>query len=97
MNVQAGDLAVIVQSYCEENIGAFVDVVEYLGVGNVEFGGWVWTGGGPVWLVKAKGRPLKGGGGDGWEARPYSDACLRPIRPQADPKSTETTRELEHS
>ena len=93
MNCVPGDMAVIVRSLRQENIGAIVEVLRpsissesaagttYFECGNV----WLNDCGGFIWVVKATGRKIVSSNNSLLsEERPYGDCCLRPIRPQSD-------------
>lgn len=82
MNCNKGDLAVVVKSASEENIGLFVEVVGAWepGQGGVD----QVLDPGHLWLCKAKGN-IRYVSVCGREALlsegPIPDGCLRPIRP----------------
>lgn len=92
-NVKKGDLAFIVgATVCPENNGKIVEVVRPFPVGQ-QWGNAVVTGENPSWFVRTKGSPLLCIFTDRLtgtirkelrQERPYSDRCLRPIRPQPD-------------
>lgn len=93
MNCKPGDLAVIVTSHIESNLGIFVDVI-----GLPEHGIQLRPSEGHAWHCKARGaityisvlgeRLVTQEG-------PIPDACLRPIRGRENPeKSTESRDDL---
>ena len=99
MNCRPGDMAVIVRSSRQENIGAFVEVLRPsrgngLAAGTVLVEcGTLWTRTDDVftWVVRATGRKLVASNGAFLsEERPYADRSLRPIRPQADDAQDES-------
>ena len=100
-NVKAGDLAIIVgASVATENNGRIVEVLRPLPVGH-QWGNATVTGDNPSWLVRTKGFPLVCLFTDRLtgrvrrelrQERPYSDRCLRPIRPQPDDAVDEMVR-----
>ena len=99
MNCVPGDMAVIVSSLRQENIGAIVEVLRPsisngLAVGVVHFEcgeSWRQACSGFVWVVKAAGRKLVSSDGSLLsEERAFPDNCLRPIRPQADAATDES-------
>lgn len=96
MNCNKGDLAVVVKSASEENIGLFVEVV----------GAWEPGQGGVdqvldlghLWLCKAKGniRYLSVHGREALLSEgPIPDGCLRPIRPGRTGDSKKSVREID--
>lgn len=83
MWVQPGDIAVIVCSVNEENVGLFVDVLD---VYQPREGDPTFSWSGPTWLCRARGQ-LKYRSTSGKlmviKTGPVPDAVLRPIRPPA--------------
>ncbi len=100
MNCKPGDMAVIVRSARQENIGAIVEVLRpstsnefAVGADYFECGTW-WSRTEDVftWVVKATGRKLVASCGTFFSTeRPYADRSLRPIRPQADDATDESS------
>ena len=90
MNCKSGDLAVIVESEVEDNIGLFVDVIEPY-CGPVEL-----LESGAVWRCKAKGvigyRNLRGERFDLADG-PIPDRALRPIRPRKTTRNDEAQQQ----
>ena len=88
-NVRPGQKAVIVSSkMCPENLGKVVFIVEPApspdDLGCFHWGEKYWVTGAPAWIVETLGSPLSSRstatGAVSWhQARPYSDACLRPL------------------
>jgi len=99
MNCVPGDMAVIVRSSRQENIGAIVEVLRpatsngfAVGEAHFECGTW-WNRGGDsfIWVVKATGRKLVASNGTfSSTERLFSDHNLRPIRPQSDDAQDES-------
>ncbi len=81
MRCRVGDLAVIVGGAIVENHGHFVTVRE-------------WDDARGVWMVDSEGSALLSGRGNRVMSGLICDRNLRPIRPDADPVSTDTTREV---
>jgi hypothetical protein len=89
MNVRKDDLAVIVKG---ANAGKLVNVVNYLGVAPVFWGGYVWdksNAGSPMWLVESSGSPMVTASGKVFFNGPMPDSWLRPIRGDVVPEEVE--------
>ena len=92
MNCVPGDMAVIVRSISQENIGAIVEVLRPsisngMGLGTIYFecgSKWHHDSSACVWIIRATGRKIVATNGESFIERPYGDRCLRPIRPQSD-------------
>jgi hypothetical protein len=84
MNCKPGDLAVIVRSVVESNMGRIVRCTRLATASELDQ--WrVRTDRGPVWIIEQPIPHTIGG------AKPFSmDAGLRPIRPQDDDATDET-------
>lgn len=91
MNCKPGDLAVIVASHIESNLGVFVDVIGAPG------GGIVLTGDeGRAWHCRARGAiTYESVFGDRivTQEGPIPDACLRPIRGRENPEKSTKSRD----
>lgn len=58
LRCKPGDLAIVVRSRRQQNVGRLVEVVSFAGE-NPEFDGYVWCEGeGPSWHVRAVGSPM---------------------------------------
>lgn len=93
LRCKPGDLAVVITSFAG-NEGKFVEVIRSLGVHPFWRGEYWCNGQGHVWLCKSAGSQIKAMYGASGMEMPIADNCLRPIRPSAEPESTETREEL---
>lgn len=99
MNCKQGDLAILVSAPAglEQYIGAVVEVCEFVGTfrpgGIAMIRGELWYSktGGPAWWVRSKSPSFWDEAGEA----PCSDLLLRPLRPDAEPETTDTPNELE--
>jgi len=85
MNCKSGDIAVIVHSPLQMNLGKLVDVVTLMG-NHSEFG--------PIWRIRAKGRSLVTDLGIVCAACDIPDAWLRPIRGEPTAEDTPADADL---
>lgn len=86
MNVQQGDLAIIVKSVDGVNIGKIVEVCEFMG-NHSKFG--------PIWHVRSKGNDLVTEYGAVGPECDCADDWLKPLPPDADPAANDSMFELE--
>lgn len=85
MRCRPGDLAVIVRSDIDGNLGRLVEVIGPVPID---------VPGEPAWVVRSHGAPLFTACNDSRMVAWARDSWLRPLRPDADPVETETEREV---